>query len=175
MARHRILRSYVLQEELRADLDQPLRRAPRLSLATMNTHDMPPFASFWSGDDIDERVRDGMLPADRAEVETKRRAAKRDALLSAVRDGQWLPSGADASAQDVLGAALRMLAAGPSSIVLVPLEDLWLEREPQNRPGSGAERGNWSRKARHGVDELPKLERVTAELRAVDAIRRRRP
>ena len=37
------------------------------------------------------------------------------------------------------------LAGGPARLVLVDLEDLWLEREPQNRPGTGPEEGNFRR------------------------------
>lgn len=35
------------------------------------------------------------------------------------------------------------LAAGPAAMVVLTLEDLWLEREPQNRPGTGPEEPNW--------------------------------
>lgn len=37
------------------------------------------------------------------------------------------------------------LARGPSEVMLVTLEDLWLERAPQNVPGTYHERPNWLR------------------------------
>lgn len=174
MSRHGLLRSYVLQEEIRPDVDAPLRRAPRLSVCSPNTHDMPTFASFWAGDDIDERVRDGVHDPDEAEAEAKRRAAKRDALLAALREASLIGRGAEAAPDDVLAAALKLLAASPSAMMTVALEDLWLETEPQNRPGTGAERRNWSRKAARSIDDLVGSATIAELLGDVDAIRTRR-
>ena len=39
----------------------------------------------------------------------------------------------------------RALAAGDAAIVLVTLEDAWLEPRPQNVPGTCHERPNWRR------------------------------
>jgi hypothetical protein len=39
------------------------------------------------------------------------------------------------------------LAAGPADVFLATLEDIWLEREPQNVPGTfGDEAPNWRRR-----------------------------
>jgi 4-alpha-glucanotransferase len=64
------------------------------------------------------------------------------------------------------------LAAGAAPILLVTLEDLWLETEPQNVPGTKDERPNWRRRCRHTLDEIQKMTELIETLRAVDAGRR---
>lgn len=66
------------------------------------------------------------------------------------------------------------LAAGPADVVFVTLEDIWLEREPQNMPGTGDEVPNWRRKARLDMDQIRSDPRVHDMLRAV-AERRKGP
>jgi 4-alpha-glucanotransferase len=56
--------------------------------------------------------------------------------------------------QEVLTACLRFLAASQAQFVLVNLEDLWLETQPQNTPGTTIERPNWRRKARLGLEQI---------------------
>ena len=56
--------------------------------------------------------------------------------------------------------------------MLVNLEDLWGETEPQNVPGTTDERPNWRRKARLGFEELSTDPEVLATLRRVDELRR---
>jgi 4-alpha-glucanotransferase len=82
---------------------------------------------------------------------------------------------APADAPDaLLRGALVRLAEGPARLVLVSLEDLWLETEPQNRPGTpGTE--NWNRKARVALDEMDGIEGLDQTLAAVDRARRAPP
>ena len=47
MRRHRLSGMFVVQYEMKPDSRRPLRPAPTRSVAGLNTHDMPPFASFW--------------------------------------------------------------------------------------------------------------------------------
>ena len=61
----------------------------------------------------------------------------------------------DAGSDDQLLERLTdALAESPAAIVLLNLEDLWLERRPHNVPGTSDERPNWRRVAAYGVDEL---------------------
>jgi 4-alpha-glucanotransferase len=39
-------------------------------------------------------------------------------------------------------------------MVLVNMEDLWLEARPQNVPGTSSERPNWRRKARLTLEQI---------------------
>jgi 4-alpha-glucanotransferase len=69
---------------------------------------------------------------------------------------------------------LEYLSASPAEAVLVNLEDLWLEDQPQNVPGTGLERPNWRRKARYALEEFSQLPEVVATLESVNSIRGRR-
>jgi 4-alpha-glucanotransferase len=59
-------------------------------------------------------------------------------------------------------------------MVLINLEDLWGETEPQNVPGTHRERPNWRRKARLSFEEFSQRPEVLESLRKVDELRRKR-
>ena len=47
--------------------------------------------------------------------------------------------------EDVPGALLELLGASDAATVLVAVDDLVLETDPQNVPGTGSDRPNWVR------------------------------
>ena len=51
-------------------------------------------------------------------------------------------------------AATLHLAASPAEVVLITLEDLWLEAKPQNVPGTSGERPNWQRPMARTLQDL---------------------
>jgi 4-alpha-glucanotransferase len=67
---------------------------------------------------------------------------------------QGLLKGRQPGAREVLRAVLAWLKSSPSEIVLINLEDLWLETRPQNVPGTSSERPNWRRKARFTLEQV---------------------
>src|SRR5690606_10961445 len=142
MARHGVGRMFVAQFSFKPELEP----APPSSLAVVNTHDTPTWASFWNGLDIDDRLALGLLDEGEARAERDSRARFRQEV--ARRFG--VPAEADA----VLEAVLRDMAAGPAEGVLATLEDLWGETQPQNTPGTGAERSNWRRRARLSLEQM---------------------
>lgn len=75
-------------------------------------------------------------------------------------------------ARRALRACLDHLAAGPARLVFVDLEDLWLERWPHNRPGTGPEAGNWQHRAARTLDDLFEDKELAAALERIDALRR---
>jgi 4-alpha-glucanotransferase len=71
----------------------------------------------------------------------------------------------DAGDTDVLGPLLRFLARSDAPVVLVNLEDLWGEMEPQNVPGtSSGEHPNWTRRAARTLEELTTDDRIARTL-----------
>jgi 4-alpha-glucanotransferase len=132
---------------------------------------MPPFASFWGGLDIDDRVELGLLDEEGAREEREKRLKVKKSLASFLRRKGWL--GKDSpGAQEVLAACLSCLAASKAGVVIVNLEDLYLETDPQNVPGTWKERPNWLRKARHGFEAFPEMPQVIRILREMDRLRR---
>ncbi len=116
---------------------------PALACACAATHDLPTLAAWL---------------ADKTNPDRKLlHAALVDANLA---PAAWPePDRLDPDAKDQAIAAIhRYLAATPSALVLVQLEDLLAETEPANRPGTGPEQPNWQRRYRVDLAELPRLE-----------------
>jgi 4-alpha-glucanotransferase len=155
MARHDIRKMYVVQYEIMANPDNPsLRPPPAKSVASLNTHDMPPFRAFLEGKDIDDRLDLGLIDEKAARKEHKQRTLMRRKLGS-------------------FRAAIQFLANGMANIVLVNLEDLWGETLPQNVPATSTERPNWRRRARPSLEQIRKMADVAEELSNVFAQRSR--
>jgi 4-alpha-glucanotransferase len=133
MARHGLRRMYVVQYEIKPETP-PLSDPPRESIASVNTHDMPPFAAWWAGKDIDDRVTQGLLD----EVGARREHETRDRMRRALGN-------------QALESLLASLAASDAEIVLINLEDLWGETEPQNRPG--VPERSWRHKFRLSLED----------------------
>jgi 4-alpha-glucanotransferase len=131
---------------------------------------MPPFKAFWEGLDIADRQELGLLDEEQARGERERREATRRELEELVRRGGLQDEPPDY--QEVLRRLLERLAASPARLMLVNLEDLWGETEPQNVPGTTDERPNWRRKARLGFEEFSTDPEVLETLRRVDELRR---
>ncbi len=75
--------------------------------------------------------------------------------------------------QAALRACLAWLAASPADSVIVGLEDLWLERRPQNVPGTSFELPNWRRRFGPSMEQLEGMPEVD-ELLALVARERRK-
>jgi len=172
MARHNIKRMYVVQYGL-SGRDR-LRPVEPDSIASLNTHDMPPFAAFWEGLDIEDRRALGFLAERPAVAERRLRALVRKSMTEFFkRRGQLKSATADSKRcrPEIVRAFLSFLSSSPAELVLVNLEDLWLEREPQNVPGTNRQRPNWRRKARHSLEEFRRMPQVLEILREANRLR----
>ena len=170
LTRHAVSGMYVIQYEIRPDPEAPLRAAPPSTVASVNTHDMPPFASFWKGVDLDDRKELGLLGDDGLIAERATRQSQRLALIDFLRKQGHLTPGLDDTAA-VLHATWAWLAASPSRVLLLNVEDAWLETEPQNTPNTFVERPNWRRKLRHPFEAFSNDPTFLAALKRVDELR----
>lgn len=152
MQQHGLRTMYVVPFEIRPASKSVLREPPRHCVASLNTHDMPTFAAFWRGLDIRDRRDLGLLTEAEVREETKCRAELRLALKKFLQQ-QIKPRRRLTSARQVLAELLRFLARSEAELVLVNFEDLWLECDPQNTPGTCGERVNWRRKFRVTLDD----------------------
>jgi 4-alpha-glucanotransferase len=168
---------YVVQYECESAPDGSPGAVPATSVASLNTHDMPTFGAWWEGEDIPLRQELGLMDEAGAAEERQNRERQKASILRRLREHGQLPAmedpGAEPNPLDVTRAGLADLAASPAEVVLVNLEDLWDERRPQNIPGTGDERPNWRRKARHGIEDIREMADVKEALETVQHLRSR--
>jgi 4-alpha-glucanotransferase len=168
MKKHGIFRTFVEQYQLStANLSESV---PSDCIASLNTHDMFPFAAFWQDQDISDRIKLNLLTEKNAKIEVVERREAKKALLSVLRrEGLLNQSPKDSGT--VLKALLNLMASSPAYALLINLEDLWQEVRPQNIPGTLIKQ-NWSRKARYGFERFSQLPQVNNILYDVNRLRK---
>jgi 4-alpha-glucanotransferase len=171
LKRHRIGAMWVAPYELEPTRRHGFNRPRELSVASLNTHDMPPAAAWWRGEDIADRQDLGLISDEEAASERNDRLHATQVLNEFLRTTGALPLGEEEGVPVL--ALLRSIAASDAQLALVNLEDLWQETRPQNVPGTLHERPNWMRKARHSLEEFTRMPEVLDALDQVNALRRR--
>ena len=169
MKKHGLRRMYVVQYEAKPEGDEPIGNPAKESVASINTHDMPTYVSFWNGRDVDDRLEMELLDERGAEKERENRARLRRNVQSFLKARGLLQDGSD-DTKAVLEALLAFLAKSDAEIVLVNLEDLWLETEPQNVPGMPDR--SWRQKFKYTLEQLRGDSEVTRILRSMTGRRR---
>jgi 4-alpha-glucanotransferase len=152
MLRHHFHRMFVVQYELQPDSGLAIPEPPASCIASLNTHDMPPFAGFWEGKDIRERYHCGLISAEQQAEQFQTRRRLCHALLEFLQSARGLSE--QASVQDLFRACLDHLCDSPARLVLINLEDLWQETESQNMPSTCDENPNWRRRARYSIQQV---------------------
>jgi 4-alpha-glucanotransferase len=150
--RHRALGMWVVQFELPEAEDVAAEPPGGGVLACLDTHDLPTFATWWHQ----------LAPIPRG------------ALLAALRASGDLDTeySETISPDEVLVATLSWLGRSRAPLVLAALEDLWLEPDPQNIPGSDNQDATFRQRTAFGLDELDDVASVKTALDALDHARR---
>lgn len=174
LARHRVHQMYVLQYQLSPAPEHSLVPVPQHAAASLNTHDMPSFAAFCQGHDITDRVTRGLLSEAESRQEYRTRQDMLVALCRFLHERGLLPD-AEADFEAVLRASLTFLGASPAEVVLINLEDLWLDTQQQNYPGTYDERPNWRQKARYALETFRQMPQVVTMLQTINQHRQRHP
>ncbi|MGH7449304.1 MAG: 4-alpha-glucanotransferase, partial [Longimicrobiales bacterium] len=169
MDRHLVQRMHVVQYEASSESEAAISIPDPNVVASLNTHDMPLFAGFWRGSEIDDQLALGLIDERAHAAALSERAQLRRALSRSVGAGGEVEPGL------VRQRLMERLAASPARYVLVTLEDLWLEDRPQNVPGTSSERANWQRRAARSLDEIMEDAAVRRMLNAIGERRRTPP
>lgn len=169
MNRHGLQRMWVMHYELAGNTRPLLSNPYPHSVVSLNTHDMPPFASFWTGQDITDRARTGIITEAVAKKERVTRTSVKRILIIFLKKRGLLSRQADASS--VLKGCLSFLAASHSRLLLINLEDLWLETKAQNIPSTTTEHPNWRRKARFSFEAFCQMPRIVTILGEINRLR----
>jgi 4-alpha-glucanotransferase len=174
LKRHRIAGMFVGQYEFRPPPKPVLRPVPASVVASLNTHDMPPFEAWLEALDIADRRELGLLKPTEVPRELQARKKILRALIKRLRQRRKLGH-SEPGIGAVSRALLAHLAASPARWELVNLEDLWSETLAQNVPGTSTERINWRRKARLSLEQLQHDPSVLEQLRFVHQLRKGKP
>jgi 4-alpha-glucanotransferase len=171
LKRHRVASMFVGQYEFRPPPGPVLRAAPADAVASLNTHDMPPFQAWLEGLDIADRfdldlVKKADLPR---ELRARKQIVRR--LIKMLQQRGWL-SDSKSGFEAVLPALLANSADGVTRWMLVNLEDLWRETLSQNVPGTSTERINWRRKLRLSWEQIRRDPAVRAQLQRIRQLRK---
>jgi 4-alpha-glucanotransferase len=137
---------------------------PIQALAATTTHDLPTIAGFWSGADIEARLRAGTIDQSAFEAREAERPRDKQQLLEALFAAHLLPEDYERDAGkipelngELHSAIFGYLAMTPSELWLINQEDLTKEPAQQNLPGTTHEYPNWSRKMRWSLEDLTDL------------------
>jgi 4-alpha-glucanotransferase len=150
---------------------------PQRALAVVTTHDLPPFKSWWQGDDIALRSQLNMYPDDATQqyVLYEREADRRLLILALARTGLWywhehqpLPEYSFA----LMCAAYLYVGLSPSALLVIQPEDLLEMVDPVNVPGTSTQHANWQRKLSAGLSECLHKPEVQEMLSAMSKARR---
>jgi 4-alpha-glucanotransferase len=141
-------RMWVLQIEAEQKQAALLEDIPSTTISSLNTHDMPTFAAFWTGVDIDLRQKIGHIERDQVSKEKKEREELKKFLSDQLK-GIHLEMRSSTVAKRLYNELLQSKSAG----VMLNLEDLWGEIYPQNIPGTFEEYPNWCRRHQYLITE----------------------
>jgi (1->4)-alpha-D-glucan 1-alpha-D-glucosylmutase len=170
LARHNILSCRLLIFARDGDRFLAPHEYPRNALVSIATHDLPPLIGFIEGVDIETRKRLGIYQdEERYSQALREREHERFKLREAIQQAGFN------TGEDIVGivaAAYGFLARTPCALLIVQMEDLALEREQANIPGTGDDQPNWRRKLSRSLDEIFTAPSTTAIL---DAVRQERP
>ncbi|MCP5044799.1 MAG: 4-alpha-glucanotransferase [bacterium] len=152
-----LLRSAVVIFEREADHFRPTSHYPPRALASLATHDAAPLAGYFDAVDLELRGRaGGEAMAESLARECEDRVVARHQLVHALRDEGFLDAdNAEPDFETLRAALFAFLAATPSVLVGVSLDDLAEERQPVNLPGIALEaHRSWSRRMALPLEEL---------------------
>jgi 4-alpha-glucanotransferase len=131
---------------------------PRMALATVNTHDLPPLVGWMEARDIMLRAELGDLaePSQAAAMRDARWSDRAALLESLIEEGLLPATARENVTSDALIAAVHtFIRRTPSALVGLSLDDLAHEQAPVNIPGVWQDKyPSWSRRMRDTLEVL---------------------
>ncbi len=132
---------------------KPPAAYPRAAMAALSTHDLPTFAGWWRGLDVDLREAFGIYDADRAAKDRDLRVTERERFLASLAAEGLARTEAPPAAPPV-AAASRFLARTPSSLLALQVEDVAGDVNQANMPGLVGGYPNWRRRTSKTIAEI---------------------
>lgn len=140
---------------------------PAQSIVTIATHDTATLTGWWQGRDLQWRQQLNLYPNEAAgEADRNARAGERQNLIAALDDLHVInmdkaPNQSPAQMNTELSIAVqKYLAASPSHLQLIPIEDALEIPEQVNIPGTIDEHPNWLQKLPVTLEEFLTVDSV---------------
>ena len=151
----------------------------REAMVCASTHDLPTLRGWWSYNDIEWRVRCGRATETEAVMQRQDRMRDRKRMLDALMGAGALDpdpgiGNADEMPDAVIIAVHRFLAATPSRLLSVQIDDALGVREQANLPGTIDEHPNWRRKIAISIEALTEQPLFEAVVNAIATERPKR-
>jgi len=141
---------------------------PHGAASSIGTHDLPPLGGWWTGDDLAVRGALQLYPDEAARRDAgDERWAARFALIDALLANGSIDAatagrlrddanrnGSPAMLDELTAAVHRFLAATPSAMAVVQLENILSEIDAVNVPGTVNEHPNWCRKRAVALEHI---------------------
>ncbi|MEO8718916.1 MAG: malto-oligosyltrehalose synthase, partial [Burkholderiales bacterium] len=171
LARYEVLSYRLLYFERGAGgVFKPSAEYPRDALVAVSTHDLATLAGWWIGRDLRLRLELGLFPNQGVyEKQLIDRAQERVRVMLALQHAGLLPegvvvepTGSQALTPALADAVHAFVAAAPSRVMMVQLEDVIGVTEQANMPGTTEEHPNWKRKLPETLEQLAAGERLRA-------------
>jgi 4-alpha-glucanotransferase len=122
---------------------RPPERYPAQAVATFNTHDLPTLHGWLSGHDLRVKAAIGVDPGETGDA----RARSQDALRTLIAER-------DLGQRGDAAAVAALLAATPSRLAVISLEDVLGVADQVNVPGTIDQHPNWRRRVPVALDDL---------------------
>lgn len=137
---------------------------PRDALCTGGSHDLPTLVGYWRATDLELRDRLELHPSpDIGRQQTEMRERERSEIVDALAREELLQQPESADAVELSLSIQRYLARSRSIVMMLQVEDLLLQEEQVNVPGTVDEYPNWRLKLAHNLEDWvqeTELERI---------------
>ena len=173
MAGSAMLGTWVAQFSQGDAVGQRLDRPGHEVVAMVGTHDTPTWASWLRAGDVDLHRDLDLVDESWAASERARRSRQVSNLADTLVEAGFLDpgsaelAGSDEATRDGHTAVARFMGDSDAAVVLVSLDDLEGEREPQNVPGTPSDRPNWVLRLDRPLGDLEHDEDLRSRLLAI--------
>ncbi len=152
---------------------------PRHALCTAGSHDLPTLCGFWRGTDLQLLEELDLYPSSEfQQQQLQLRQQDRHEIIAALAREDLVadldPDHTNATAEfgNALALAIqRYLARSNSAVMMAQLEDLFLQEEQVNLPGTVNEYPNWRRKMQHCLEHWHEHGELERFARAINSER----
>ena len=162
LARFDCLGMWVLPFEAGHHPSHSMSHTPRKKLSCLNTHDMVPFAGYCQGRDIQIFKDLHLITTEEAHRQTH----ERQQMIQ-----EWQRQDHSVTLDLLAKHYLEKMARSSCELMLVNVEDLWLETEPINVPGTWQEYPNWTKKLRRTSEDFLNDPKVKETLQTISKLR----